>query len=113
AGAASSQNATVFQEALRRHTVSSVMDRDFGRVQAGVSVQHLAEDHLLERPTTLGRPPHAYAVYRDESLLGTVRMRQLGRPPVGVLPRWWSPLARAVDVSCRWWRPTRGLRGGG
>ena len=49
AGAASSQYATMFQESLRRLTVASVMDRDFGRVQAGVSVQAFAEEHLLEK----------------------------------------------------------------
>jgi len=31
------RNATMFQESLRRLTVASVMDRDFVRVQAGVT----------------------------------------------------------------------------
>ena len=59
------------QEALRRLTVASVMDRDFGRVQAGLSVQAFAEEHLLERGSA-GAPtpsPTAYAVYRDEYLV--------------------------------------------
>jgi CBS domain-containing protein len=80
AGAASSQYASVFQDSLRRLTAASVMDRDFGHVQADVSVQKFAEDHLLEGPTARAR--HAYAVYRDESLLGLVSIRQIGRIPV-------------------------------
>jgi Zn-dependent protease/CBS domain-containing protein len=80
AGATSSQSATAFQESLRRLTVASVMDRDFGRVQAGVSVQAFAEEHLLEKPATLA--PRAYAVYRDEFLVGLLSMRQLGQIPM-------------------------------
>jgi Zn-dependent protease len=80
AGAASSQYAAMFQDALRRLTVASVMDRDFGRVQAGVSVQVFAEEHLLDKqPSTA---PHAYAVYRDEYLVGLLSLRQLGRIPM-------------------------------
>jgi len=80
AGATSSQYATRFQDALRELTVASVMDRDFGRVQAGVSVKSFAEEHLLELPTPT--PPRAYAIYRDESLVGLLSLRQLGRIPV-------------------------------
>src|SRR5438045_3437700 len=80
AGAASSQYATIFHDSLRRLTVASVMDRDFGRVQAGVSVQTFAEEHLLEKPAALA--PRAYAVYRDEFLLGLLSMRQLGKIPM-------------------------------
>src|ERR1700730_5183508 len=47
AGAASSQYATTFQESLRRLTVASVMERDFGRVEGGVSVQSFAQEDLL------------------------------------------------------------------
>ncbi len=92
AGAASSQYATVFQESLRRLTVASVMDRDFGKVQAGVSVQAFAEEHLLEgtRPEKRPEAPSApsatqtrgYAVYRDEYLVGLLSLRQLGRIPM-------------------------------
>jgi Zn-dependent protease len=80
AGAVSSQSATLFQDSLRRLTVASVMDRDFGRVQAGVSVQTFAEEHLLEKSPTLA--PHAYAVYRDDFLVGLVSLRQIGRIPM-------------------------------
>jgi CBS-domain-containing membrane protein len=80
AGATSSQYASAFQESLRRLTVASVMDRDFGRVQAGISVQAFAEEHLLEKPAALA--PRAYAVYRDEFLLGLLSMRQLGKIPM-------------------------------
>lgn len=80
AGAASSQHATMFQENLRALTVASVMDRDFGRVQAAVSVQAFAEEHLLQQQP-LGAP-RAYAVYRDESLVGLLSLRLLGRIPV-------------------------------
>jgi Zn-dependent protease len=80
AGAASSQYATAFQESLRRLTVASVMDRDFGRVQAGLSVQAFADEHLLEKEPTVA--PHAYAVYRDEYLVGLLSLRQLGRIPM-------------------------------
>jgi Zn-dependent protease len=80
AGATSSQYASAFQEALRRLTVASVMDRDFGRVQAGVSVQSFAEEHLLEKSTALAS--HAYAVYRDDYLVGLLSLRQLGRIPM-------------------------------
>jgi CBS-domain-containing membrane protein len=70
----------MFQDSLRRLTVASVMDRDFGRVQAGVTVQSFAEEHLLEKqPAT---SPHAYAVYRDEFLIGLLSLRQLGAIPV-------------------------------
>jgi Zn-dependent protease len=80
AGATSSQYATVFQESLRRVTVASVMDRDFGRVQAGQTVQSFAEEHLLEKPTQ--STPRAYAVYREDYLVGLLSLRQLGRIPV-------------------------------
>jgi CBS domain-containing protein len=80
AGAASSQYATIFQDSLRRLTVASVMDRDFGRVQAGVSVQTFAEEHLLEKGTSAA--PRAYAVYRDDYLVGLLSLRQLGRIPM-------------------------------
>jgi Zn-dependent protease len=88
AGAASSQTASAFQDALRRLTVASVMDRDFGRVQAGVSVQTFAEEHLLERPS-VGKAGGArsYAVYRDEYLVGLLSLRQLGRIPVHSWPQ--------------------------
>src|SRR5207245_3193960 len=92
AGAASSQYATVFQESLRRLTVASVMDRDFGKVQGGVSVQAFAEEHLLEgtrpekRPAApsapSATPTRGYAVYRDEYLVGLLSLRQLGRIPM-------------------------------
>jgi Zn-dependent protease/CBS domain-containing protein len=85
AGAASSQYATMFQESLRRLTVASVMDRDFGRVQAGVSVQTFANEHLLEKPTSA--PPRGYAVYREEYLVGLLSLRQLGRIPVQTWPQ--------------------------
>jgi Zn-dependent protease len=80
AGATSAQFASKFQDALRKLTVASVMDRDFGHVQAGVSVKTFAEEHLLEKPTALA--PRAYAVYRDEFLVGLLSLRQLGRVPV-------------------------------
>jgi Zn-dependent protease/CBS domain-containing protein len=80
AGAASSQYATAFQESLRRLTVASVMDRDFGRVQAGVSVQAFADEHLLEKAKPTGL--RGYAVYRDEYLIGLLSLQQLGRIPV-------------------------------
>jgi Zn-dependent protease/CBS domain-containing protein len=85
AGAASSQYASSFQEALRRLTVASVMDRDFRRVQAGVSVQAFAEEHLLERPSgAVGAVsgPHAYAVYRDDYVIGLLSFKQLGQIPM-------------------------------
>jgi Zn-dependent protease len=80
AGAASSQSASAFHESLRRLTVASVMDRDFGKVQAGVTLQSFAEQHLLEA----NRPGFArsYAVYRDEYLVGLLSLRQIGRIPV-------------------------------
>jgi Zn-dependent protease/CBS domain-containing protein len=80
AGAASSHYASAFQESLRRLTVASVMDRDFGRVQAGVSVQAFAEEHLLEKTSPINS--HAYAVYRDDFLVGLLSMRQLGQIPM-------------------------------
>jgi Zn-dependent protease/CBS domain-containing protein len=80
AGASSSQYATMFQDSLRRLTVASVMDRDFGKVQAGVSVQAFAEEHLREKPAPSAS--HGYAVYRDEFLVGLLSIRQLGRIPV-------------------------------
>jgi len=79
AGAASSQYATIFQESLRQLTVASVMDRDFGRIQAGVSVQAFAETHLRDKDKPAG--PHGYAVYRDEYLIGLLSLQQLGRIP--------------------------------
>jgi CBS domain-containing protein len=80
AGAASSQYATMFQDSLRPLTVASVMDREFGRVQAEVSVQAFADEHLLEKQAPV--PLRGYAVYRDESLVGLLSLRQLGRIPV-------------------------------
>jgi len=97
AGAASSQYATMYQESLRRLTVASVMDRDFGRVQAGVTVQAFAEEHLLEKDLRLAtgltsrlsaaeasKPtgPRGYAVYREDHLIGVLSLQQLGRIPV-------------------------------
>jgi Zn-dependent protease len=87
AGAASSQTASLFQDTLRRLTVASVMDRDFGCVQAGVTVQSFAEEHLLERPTVGRNSPRSYAVYRDEYLVGLLSLRQLGRIPVQTWPQ--------------------------
>jgi Zn-dependent protease len=81
AGAASSQYTTMFQDSLRKLTVASVMDRDFGKVQAGVSVQAFAQEHLIEKPTTAG-PPRAYAVYRDEYLVGLLSLRHIGQIPM-------------------------------
>jgi Zn-dependent protease/CBS domain-containing protein len=80
AGAASSRYASQFHESLRRLTVASVMDRDFGKVQAGVSVQAFAEEHLLERQAPV--TPHAFAVYREDYLVGLLSLRQLGRIPM-------------------------------
>jgi hypothetical protein len=80
AGAATSQYASAFQDSLRRLTVASVMDRDFGRVQAGLSVQAFAEEHLLEKTGILTQ--HAYAIYRDDFLVGLLSMRQLGQIPM-------------------------------
>jgi Zn-dependent protease len=84
AGAASSQYASLFQESLRRLTVASVMDRDFRRVQAGVSVQAFAEEHLREGPsqTAASGAGHAYAVYRDDYVIGLLSLRQLGQIPM-------------------------------
>src|SRR5207253_1364111 len=82
AGAASSQYATIFQDSLRRLTVASVMDRDFGKVQAGLSVQAFAEEHLLEKLDKSPAPARGYAVYRDDFLVGLLSLRQLGRIPV-------------------------------
>jgi len=66
--------------------VASVMDRDFGKVQAEVSVQAFAEEHLLEkRASRLGASaatPRGYAVYRDDYLIGLLSLRDLGRIPV-------------------------------
>lgn len=91
AGAVSSQYATVFHDALRRLTVASVMDRDFGRVQAEVSVQDFADEHLLEKrpasPAAARSTSHGYAVYRDEDVVGLLSMRQLGRIPVQTWPQ--------------------------
>jgi Zn-dependent protease len=87
AGAASSQFAWAYQDSLRRLTVASVMDRDFGKVQAGVSVQKFAEEHLRESSSQqTASPSHAYAVYRDEYLVGLLSLRELGRIP----PNTWS-----------------------
>lgn len=85
AGATSSQSASAFQDALRRLTVASVMDRDFGRVQAGVSVQAFAEEHLLEKQPFAS--PRAYAVYRDDYLVGLLSLRLLGRIPMQTWPQ--------------------------
>ena len=91
AGAASSQYASAFQESLRRLTVASVMDRDFGRVQAGLSLQAFAEEHLMSGANATPRAasssatsaaPHAYAVYRDDFLVGLLSLRQLGQIPM-------------------------------
>jgi Zn-dependent protease len=86
AGATSSQYATVFQEALRRLTVASVMDRDFRKLQAEQSLQAFADEHL-QQTASAPRPPHAYAVYRDEALVGLLSLRQLGRIPVRAWPK--------------------------
>jgi Zn-dependent protease len=84
AGAASSQYASLFQESLRRLTVASVMDRDFRRVQAGVSVQAFAEEHLREgsSQTASSGAGHAYAVYRDDYVIGLLSLRQLRQIPM-------------------------------
>jgi Zn-dependent protease len=80
AGAASSQHATLFQDALRQRTVASLMDKDIGRVQAEVSVQAFAEEHLLDKAGVA--TPRAYAVYRDDFLVGLLSMHQVGQIPV-------------------------------
>jgi Zn-dependent protease len=82
AGAASSQYASLFQESLRRLTVASVMDRDFRRVQAGVSVQAFAEEHLRGGSQASSGVGHAYAVYRDDYVIGLLSLKQLGQIPM-------------------------------
>jgi CBS domain-containing protein len=89
AGAVSAQHAAVFSDALRRLTVAAVMDRHYGRVEAGVSVQTFAEQRLLESTRRAGahvpavpEPSRAYAVYRDDRLIGILSLRRLGRIPV-------------------------------
>jgi Zn-dependent protease/CBS domain-containing protein len=87
AGAVNAQHAAVFSDALRRLTVAAVMDRHYGRVEAGVSVQTFAEQRLVEST----QHQHversglkAYAVYRDDRLIGLLSLRRLGRIPVQV-----------------------------
>ena len=53
---------------------------DFGKIQMGTTVQQFAEEHLLEKPTLAS--PRAYAVYRDEYLVGLLDPRQISRIPV-------------------------------
>jgi Zn-dependent protease len=86
AGATSSQYATIVQEALRKLTVASVMDRDFGQLQAGSSLQTFAEEHLTRQPSQ-SRLARSYAVYRDEALVGLLSIRRLGRIPVRTWPQ--------------------------
>jgi Zn-dependent protease len=86
AGAVNAQHAAVFSDALRRLTVAAVMDRYYGRVEAGVSVQTFAEQRLVEstqQPERSGSS-RAYAVYRDDRLIGLLSLRRLGRIPVQV-----------------------------
>ncbi len=105
AGAVSSHYATLFHDSLRRLTVASVMDRDFGKVQAAVSVQEFAEEHLRadKRPSGAGAAAtvtHGYAVYRDEYLVGLVSLRDLGRIPMQTWPQ--TTIERAmlpIDVA--------------
>ncbi len=78
-GAASSQSTMMFQESLRPLTIASVMDRDFGRVQAGVSLQAFADEHLRDRDK-LARQ-RGYAVYRGDSLIGLLSLQQLRHVP--------------------------------
>ena len=79
AGAASSQYATMFHEALRPLTVASVMDRDFGRAEAGQSVQAFAAEHLSQ--PARARVPNGFAVYSGESLVGLLSLRSLRSIP--------------------------------
>jgi signal-transduction protein with cAMP-binding, CBS, and nucleotidyltransferase domain len=51
-------------------------------VQAGVSVQAFAEEHLLDTRAPAASGPHAYAVYRDESVVGLLSLKQLGQIPM-------------------------------
>jgi Zn-dependent protease/CBS domain-containing protein len=83
-GAVSAQHAAVVSDALRRLTVAAVMDRHYGRVQAGVSVQSFAEQRLLDSTRARTGEPAAgsYAVYRDDRLIGLLSLRRLGRIPV-------------------------------
>ena len=93
AGAVSSHYATLFHDSLRRLTVASVMDRDFGKVQAAVSVQEFADEYLLaDGKRSVGVVPptplaHGYAVYRDEYLVGLLSLRDLGRIPMQTWPQ--------------------------
>jgi Zn-dependent protease len=86
AGAVSAQHAAVFSDALRELTVAAVMDRKYGRVQAGLSVQAFAEQRLLETTGVPGASAdpasRSYAVYRDDRLVGLLSLRRLGRIPV-------------------------------
>jgi Zn-dependent protease len=91
AGAVNAQHAAVFSDALRRLTVAAVMDRHYGRVEAGVSVQTFAEQRLVEGArrasvagNTASESSRAYAVYRDDRLIGILSLRRLGRIPVQV-----------------------------
>jgi Zn-dependent protease/CBS domain-containing protein len=99
AGAVSAQHAAVVMDVLRRLSVASVMQRKFGRVDAELTLQAFAEEHLLADPepkTAAAREEAAqsYAVYRDENLVGLLSPSQLGRIPVQA----WSqtPVDRAM-----------------
>jgi CBS domain-containing protein len=92
AGAASSRYATLFQDALRQLTVASVMDKDIGRVQASVSIQAFAEEHLLDSARLAS--PRSYAVYRDDALVGLLSLSQIALIPVQTWPQ--TSLERAM-----------------
>ncbi len=95
-GAVGAHRAAVFQDALRRLSVASVMQRQFGRVEAGVSLQELAEGHLLQDSQAaaargeLEWAARPYGVYMDEHLVGLISLSTVRRVP--------SPLWRSTTV---------------
>ena len=79
AGAVSAHRTAVFVDGLRKLPVAAIMQRRFGRVEAGVSLQSFAEQHLTRASN--GEPGQSFGVYRDEQLVGLVGLPDLRRVP--------------------------------
>lgn len=101
AGALAMHRATVLTDVLRGLSVAAVMQRPFGRVRAGLSLQDFAEEYLLQGRDRAQRrseetAARSYGVYRDEHLVGLVSATSIQRVPA---PLWRETTVERAMVS--------------
>lgn len=82
-GATGAHRTILFADVLGALSVASVMERRFGRVAADLPLQALARDYLAPDGQWRPHAPPSFAVYREDALIGLVRLHDLSRVPAG------------------------------